>query len=100
MSAGAAADWIVLKFGGTSVSTLANWRNIAAVVRARHAAGARVLLVHSALSGVTDSLEKLIAAALVGTQAPLLTALEERHRALADELAIGSSAAFEEVLAG
>jgi diaminopimelate decarboxylase/aspartate kinase len=100
MSAGAAAEWIVLKFGGTSVSTLANWRNIAAVVRARRAAGARVLVVHSALSGVTDSLEKLITAALIGTQAPLLATLEERHRALADELAIGSSPDFEQLLAG
>ena len=29
MIARPAADWIVLKFGGTSVSSLANWRNIA-----------------------------------------------------------------------
>ena len=70
MSAGAAADWIVLKFGGTSVSTLSNWRNIATVVRARRNAGARVLIVHSALSGVTDRLDKLLTAALIGTHAP------------------------------
>ncbi len=98
MSAGAAAEWIVLKFGGTSVSTLANWRNIASVVRARRAAGARVLIVHSALSGVTDSLEKLITAALIGAHAPLLAAFEERHRSLADELGIGSSDYFEQRL--
>jgi diaminopimelate decarboxylase/aspartate kinase len=99
MSASAATEWIVLKFGGTSVSTLANWRNIASVVRARRAAGTRVLIVHSALSGVTDSLEKLITAALIGTHAPLLAALEERHRSLADELEVGSSAYFEQRLA-
>ena len=27
-------QWIVLKFGGTSVSSLANWRNIAQIARA------------------------------------------------------------------
>ena len=100
MSAGAAAEWIVLKFGGTSVSTLANWRNIAAVVRARSAGGVRVLIVHSALSGATDSLEKLLAAALGAAHAPLLAALEDRHRQLAALLAVGSSPAFEDCLAG
>ena len=100
MSAGAATEWIVLKFGGTSVATLANWRNIAAVARARTAGGARVLIVHSALSGVTDSLEKMLAAALGAGHAPLLAALEDRHRQLAAELAVGSSPAFEECLAG
>ena len=34
-----AAQWIVLKFGGTSVSSLANWRNIAQVANAAARAG-------------------------------------------------------------
>jgi diaminopimelate decarboxylase/aspartate kinase len=46
--------WIVLKFGGTSVSNLANWSNIAAVARRRGADRANVLIVHSAISGITD----------------------------------------------
>ena len=50
--------WIVLKFGGTSVATLGNWTNIAGVVSERAAGGARVLLVHSAVSGITDRLER------------------------------------------
>ena len=81
--------WVVLKFGGTSVSNLANWRNIAAVVRTRLAAGARVLIVHSAVSGITDRLEKLLAAALGGAHEPVLAAIEQRHRALAAELGVG-----------
>jgi len=89
------APWVVLKFGGTSVSTLANWRNIAAVVRERLAAGRRVLVVHSALSGITDRLEKLLAAALAGAHEPLLAAIEERHRTLATELGVGVSAELE-----
>ena len=35
MSARSASRWVVVKFGGTSVSSLANWRNIALVVRRR-----------------------------------------------------------------
>ncbi|MGA9333338.1 MAG: bifunctional aspartate kinase/diaminopimelate decarboxylase [Rudaea sp.] len=52
--------WIVLKFGGTSVSTRARWDKIAAIAGAHRAQGRRVLIVVSALSGITDLL-KLIA---------------------------------------
>ena len=93
------SSWIVLKFGGTSVSSLDTWRNIATVVHARLATGARVLVVHSAVSGVTDRLEKLLAAALGGAHEPVLRSIEERHRALADELGIGVSAELEEYFA-
>ena len=96
MPARGASSWIVLKFGGTSVSTLGNWRNIASVVRARLAGEARVLVVHSALSGITDRLEKLLAAALSGAHEPLLSSIEQRHRALAEELGIGVSAELDE----
>ena len=56
--------WMVLKFGGTSVSSLPNWTNIARVVAERRAGGARVLIVHSALAGITDRLERLLDAAI------------------------------------
>ncbi|HEY2591798.1 MAG TPA: hypothetical protein VGI35_09430, partial [Steroidobacteraceae bacterium] len=81
-------SWNVLKFGGTSVSSAANWRNIAQVVAARRADGDRVLVVHSAITGITDRLEKLLAAAHQGSHAEVLAAIEERHRALAAELGI------------
>jgi len=93
------SPWIVLKFGGTSVSGLDNWRNIAAVVRTRLADGARVLVVHSAVSGVTDRLEKLLAAALGAAHEPVLASIEERHRALAEELGVGVSAELEDYFA-
>ena len=80
--------WIVLKFGGTSVSTLANWNNIARIVAARRASGARVLIVHSALAGITDRLERLLDAAIGQAQEEELRAIEERHRRLAAELAV------------
>jgi bifunctional diaminopimelate decarboxylase / aspartate kinase len=93
------SSWIVLKFGGTSVSSLDTWRNIAAVVRARQASGARVLVVHSAVSGITDRLEKLLAAALGGAHEAVLDSIEQRHRALAEELGIGVSAELEDYFA-
>ncbi len=83
-----ASDWIVLKFGGTSVSSLANWRNIAKVAAARRADGARVLIVHSAVTGITDRLEKLLSAARGEAQEEELKIIEERHRRLAAELGI------------
>ena len=42
----------MLKFGGTSVSTPANWHNIARVLRDRVAQGLRPLVVHSALDNL------------------------------------------------
>ncbi len=91
MNERAHSPWIVLKFGGTSVSTLANWRNIAEVVKRRRAQGAQVLVVHSAVSKITDSLEKLLAAALGGDHEAAMAAIETRHVQLCDELGIGLS---------
>ncbi|MBS0366652.1 MAG: bifunctional aspartate kinase/diaminopimelate decarboxylase [Proteobacteria bacterium] len=91
--------WIVLKFGGTSVSSLSNWNNIARVVGQRRGAGARVLVVHSAISGVTDSLERLLEAALGQAQEPQLRAIEERHRRLAAELGVVPTEELERYLA-
>lgn len=61
MTSSSESHWVVLKFGGTSVSSVSNWRNVAGVVRARLAEGLRPVLVHSALSGITDRLEQLLA---------------------------------------
>jgi aspartokinase len=50
-----------------------------------------VLLVHSALSGVTDRLEELARRACdAHERETLLAAIEERHRQLARELAISA----------
>ncbi len=85
--------WVVLKFGGTSVSSAANWHNIAAVVRARIAASFRPVIVHSALSGITDRLESLLAAAAAGNHSGLLEQIETRHRELARALGCSSEPA-------
>jgi len=82
------SSWIVLKFGGTSVSSLTNWSNIALVAAERLAGGARVLIVHSAISGITDRLERLLEAAIAQAGEEELRAIEERHRRLAAELGV------------
>lgn len=86
MASASAVRWVVLKFGGTSVSSEPNWRSIAATARARLASGDRVLIVHSALSGVTDRLEKLLAVALTPEAGAALEALRQRHLELAASL--------------
>jgi len=54
-----AGSWIVLKFGGTSVSTRPRWDKIAAIAKNWRAQGRRVLIVVSALSGITDKLKAI-----------------------------------------
>ena len=51
-----------------------------------------MLIVHSAVSGITDRLERLLAAALAGEHDAALEAIQSRHLQLCTELGIGSSA--------
>jgi len=90
--------WVVLKFGGTSVSSAANWRNIAAVVRARLDAKLRPVVVHSALTGITDRLEALLTFSLEGRHEPVLELIESAHRRLAADLGVAPGAQFEELI--
>src|ERR1700733_4404136 len=90
-----AEEWLLLKFGGTSVSNVANWHNIALVLRARIAERFRPVVVHSALSGITDRLESLLSMALAGTHAPVLEHIEAAHRELAERLGIVPNPQFE-----
>ena len=85
----------MLKFGGTSVSSADNWHNIVGVLRDRIGLGWHPVVVHSALSGITDRLESLLAAAVTGTHAALLDRIESVHRELAQRLSIIPSERFE-----
>jgi bifunctional diaminopimelate decarboxylase / aspartate kinase len=93
------APWVVLKFGGTSVSSVSNWHNIAGVLRERIAEGLRPVVVHSALSGITDRLESLLTAAAGGAHGPGLDGIERTHRDLAQALGVEPGAVFEVFLA-
>lgn len=95
-STSGASPWVVLKFGGTSVSSVTNWKNIAEVLRDRLAAGMRPLVVHSALSGITDRLEQLLSLALGNQWQPVMEQIEQRHRDLARDLGVIPSPDLEE----
>ncbi|HWJ04900.1 MAG TPA: bifunctional aspartate kinase/diaminopimelate decarboxylase [Steroidobacteraceae bacterium] len=87
------SSWVVLKFGGTSVSSVSNWKNVAAVVRERLAEGLHPVVVHSALSGITDRLEQLLVKALTGEWEPVMEQIERRHMDLARDLGVPNVAA-------
>ena len=90
------SPWVVLKFGGTSVSSVANWKNIVLVLRDRLAEGLRPVVIHSALSGITDRLEQLLAQALSGDWQPVMDQIEQRHRDLARDLGVTPGPDLEE----
>ena len=80
---------VVLKFGGTSVTSARNWGHIEAVVRERVDDGYRVVVVCSALSKVSDALERLLEDAAAGRDiAPALQALVDRHADQAEDMGL------------
>lgn len=91
-----ASPFVVLKFGGTSVSSVSNWKSIVGVLRDRLAEGLRPVVIHSALSGITDRLEQLLTHALEGGWEPIMNQIEQRHRDLARDLGITPSPDLEE----
>ncbi|HEX5960444.1 MAG TPA: aspartate kinase, partial [Rhodanobacteraceae bacterium] len=87
-----------MKFGGTSVATVERWRTILELACARRATGARVLVVVSALAGVTDAL-KALCARPEGERAAAVAQLAARHRSLAAEMGLAEVAGLERWLA-
>lgn len=90
--------WIVLKFGGTSVSSLERWNTVRRVVERCIEDGLRPVVVCSALSQVSNQLEALLAAALEARDlAPGLERLRETHRALATAMELDADALLGEL---
>lgn len=81
-------NWVVLKYGGSSVSSRAAWQRIAEHARACVAEGLRPLIVQSALKGVTNQLQALLDAALQEDCAAGLLAIRDQHARLAAEMQI------------
>ncbi|MBL4618015.1 MAG: bifunctional aspartate kinase/diaminopimelate decarboxylase [Robiginitomaculum sp.] len=87
--------WIVMKFGGTSVASVNRWQSIVKIIAACTAEGNQVLIVHSALSGVSNLLETAIKETAFGehqktfeqickTHVELCTAMNIDHQQLLD----------------
>lgn len=94
--------WVVLKFGGTSVSRRHRWDTIGRLAKKRmeegdaRAATTRVLVVVSALSGVTNELTAIADGRDIAAR---IEALVERHRAFCAELDLDPDAVLGERLA-
>src|SRR5574338_1101663 len=81
------SPWVVMKFGGRSVSTADNWAIIAKLVRERLEEGVRPVIVHSALVGVSNALIALLDAAVAGGDTEeRLAKIRAQHDTLAKEL--------------
>jgi len=90
--------WIVLKFGGTSVSERHRWDTIGALAQQRAEEGRRrVLVVVSALSGVTSELMQISEGAQ--DAGDRLAALLARHREFAQVLGVHDTSALDPHLA-
>jgi aspartokinase/homoserine dehydrogenase 1 len=88
----AGSNWVVHKFGGSSVADAACFRRVAAIIEAR--TGERPAVVLSACRGVTDALYALVDMAERREDAePAIAALRTRHVDIAAELLSGESAA-------
>ncbi len=83
-------SFVVLKFGGTSVATATRWRTILDEARRRADDGLRPVVVCSAVTKMTDALERTLKEAVVGDDAwrASVAAIRARHAALADELGV------------
>ncbi|HEY4146323.1 bifunctional aspartate kinase/diaminopimelate decarboxylase [Pinirhizobacter sp.] len=75
-----------MKFGGTSVATAPRWRNILELAASRRAEGARVLIVVSALSGVTDTLKHIASQSDAIDRSAQARTMRERHHALCEDM--------------
>jgi diaminopimelate decarboxylase/aspartate kinase len=94
----AGSDWVVMKFGGTSVSSAACWETIAQLVRNRLADGLKPVVVHSALQGVSNALAALLESAAAGGPTEGLADIRQRHYDLALELELDGPALLDEYL--
>ena len=81
-------SWVVMKFGGTSVASAERWKTIRDQCDHVLREGNRPLVVCSALSGVSDAIEDIIAGCLGRHPEQAVAALRERHSVLAESLGV------------
>jgi len=92
------STWVVMKFGGTSVSTVENWSVIADLVRNRIADGLTPVIVHSALKGVSNDLEVVLQVAAEGKTSDRLAAIRAQHYELATALNLDGAELLDDTL--
>ena len=92
------SSWLVMKFGGTSVSTAENWKTISLLIRNRLDDGLRPVIVHSALAGVSNRLEQALEDASRGEQADHLDDIRRQHYELASALGLDGHALLDDTI--
>lgn len=75
-------NWVVIKFGGTSVATKENWHNIASIIEEHLLCKQHVLVVCSAPSKVSNLLDTLVTQATQGTYQTTLNAIHAIYQNL------------------
>ncbi|MCW8873663.1 MAG: bifunctional aspartate kinase/diaminopimelate decarboxylase [Xanthomonadales bacterium] len=81
-------EWVVMKFGGTSVSSVDCWGTICEQARGHLATGKRVMIVVSALSGVTNLLSRLADGVDESEKAAIRAELTTQHQELITALGL------------
>lgn len=92
------SPWVVMKFGGSSVSTADCWLTITGLIRNRLAEGLTPVIVHSALAGVSNCLEQALATAASGKRSGELQDIREQHYELAAALGVDAPALLDDAL--
>jgi diaminopimelate decarboxylase/aspartate kinase len=84
----AESPWTVMKFGGTSVSSAKSWSVIAGLIRNRLADDLKLIIVHSALKGVSNELQSMLQEAAAGKTSDGLAKIRGQHYELATALGL------------
>jgi len=89
-----AREWVVMKFGGSSVSSISCWGTIAEQVTRHLEDGRHVLVVVSALSGMTNLLTRLADGVSAEEKQGIRNDIRQRHGHLFHEFGLQPSEAF------
>jgi diaminopimelate decarboxylase/aspartate kinase len=93
----AESNWVVMKFGGSSVAGVDDWKTIAGLVKNRLSSGLNPLLVHSAVAGMSNALEALLQEAIAGDPGESLQRIKQAHLDLGADLGIDAEAILRDV---
>lgn len=93
------AHWIVVKFGGTSLTTASAWQQVRNIARQHLELGRRPLIVCSALAGISNLLEDAYDRAVTGKEyQPVYRSIVKQHRHLCEALRLPLPAEAESLI--
>jgi len=92
-------NWIICKFGGTSVADLQSWQTIAKIVKSHLENNLHPVIVCSALSGISNQLEQLLELAIDNQHEALLNEICNCYREFSQTLDLDPQEYIEKYLA-